>query len=179
MADLLVKLYERRAEPETCAGNIRIFRPLPPDRTAVVDFVRRTFGEKWASECETAFFGFPVRMWIAADGGKVVGFACYDCTARGFFGPTGVLPGYRGRGIGKNLLLRCLDGLGSGVRLRGDRGRGGEKFRLLRQSVRRRAYPRERTGHLSGPALTQASKKPRTKRRKGYERIDRRTHCAG
>lgn len=66
---------------------------------------------KWASECETAFFGFPVRMWIAADGGKVVGFACYDCTARGFFGPTGVLPGYRGRGIGKNLLLRCLDGL--------------------------------------------------------------------
>lgn len=111
MADLLVKLYERRAEPETCAGNIRIFRPLPPDRTAVVDFVRRTFGEKWASECETAFFGFPVRMWIAADGGKVVGFACYDCTARGFFGPTGVLPGYRGRGIGKNLLLRCLEGL--------------------------------------------------------------------
>lgn len=92
MADLLVKLYERRAEPETCAGNIRIFRPLPPDRTAVVDFVRRTFGEKWASECETAFFGFPVRMWIAADGGKVVGFACYDCTARGFFGPTASCP---------------------------------------------------------------------------------------
>ena len=179
MADLLVKLYERRAEPETCAGNIRIFRPLPPDRTAVVDFVRRTFGEKWASECETAFFGFPVRMWIAADGGKVVGFACYDCTARGFFGPTGVLPGYRGRGIGKNLLLRCLDGLREAGYAYGDRGRGGEKFRLLRQSVRCRAYPRERTRHLSGPALTQASKKPRTKRRKGYERIDRRTHCAG
>jgi predicted N-acetyltransferase YhbS len=40
--------------------------------------------------------------------GAVVGFACYDVTAKGLFGPLGVTESFRGRGIGKALLLKCL-----------------------------------------------------------------------
>ena len=38
----------------------------------------------------------------------MVGFACYDATALGFFGPTAVAEPCRGQGTGKALLLACL-----------------------------------------------------------------------
>ena len=82
MADLLVKLYDFKMPGEASAPKgIRIFRPMTPDRKFVTDFVRENFGRQWASECETAFFDFPVRMWVAADGKEIVGFACYECTS--------------------------------------------------------------------------------------------------
>jgi GNAT superfamily N-acetyltransferase len=39
---------------------------------------------------------------------KLVGFAAYECTRRAFFGPTGVAPDARGKGIGNALLLASL-----------------------------------------------------------------------
>ena len=45
---------------------------------------------------------------MAVEGEALVGFGCYDTTMRNFFGPTGVLEAYRGRGIGFALLLVCL-----------------------------------------------------------------------
>ena len=39
---------------------------------------------------------------------ELAGFAAYECTRRGFFGPTGVTPEARGKGIGKALLLASL-----------------------------------------------------------------------
>lgn len=39
---------------------------------------------------------------------KLVGFACYDATCKGFFGPTGVDDVCRGKGVGTALLLACL-----------------------------------------------------------------------
>ena len=38
----------------------------------------------------------------------MLGFACYDSTTKGFFGPTGVDESERGRGIGKMLLMYTL-----------------------------------------------------------------------
>ncbi len=40
--------------------------------------------------------------------GRLAGFACYDATARGFFGPTGVDETHRGKGVGHALLLATL-----------------------------------------------------------------------
>jgi predicted GNAT family acetyltransferase len=37
-----------------------------------------------------------------------MGFGCYDSTALGFFGPTGVSDECRGKGTGKALLMACL-----------------------------------------------------------------------
>ena len=39
---------------------------------------------------------------------EMLGFACYDATAKGFFGPTGVLEAARGTGIGSALLMASL-----------------------------------------------------------------------
>lgn len=41
----------------------------------------------------------------------VQGFACYNVTRPDYFGPTGVLESQRGRGIGRALLLQCLEAL--------------------------------------------------------------------
>ncbi len=50
-------------------------------------------------------------VYIAVLQKEIVGFAAYECTRRGFFGPTGVIESVQGRGIGKALLLACLWGL--------------------------------------------------------------------
>jgi predicted N-acetyltransferase YhbS len=50
----------------------------------------------------------PATCFIALRDGNVVGFACYDVTARNFFGPEGVDASMRGKGIGRALLLSAL-----------------------------------------------------------------------
>ena len=62
----------------------------------------------WSSECRAAFAHQPVGCHIATRADALVGFACWDATARGFFGPMGTLESERGRGIGSALLLECL-----------------------------------------------------------------------
>ncbi|MCK7582595.1 MAG: GNAT family N-acetyltransferase [Chromatiales bacterium] len=68
----------------------------------------RTSGRGWASECDVAFANRPISCHIATESGAIRGFACYDSTGRGLFGPIGVALEARGRGIGRGLLLSCL-----------------------------------------------------------------------
>ena len=110
---MLVNLY---ALPEKRGGRgryaekgIRIIRAMTPNKRRVTDYILRTFGEGWASECETAFCHFPVSCFIAVDSeNEIVGFACYDATMKGYFGPTGVSESARHLGIGAALLDECL-----------------------------------------------------------------------
>ena len=53
----------------------------------------------------------PVSVYIATIQREIVGFAAYECTRRGFFGPTGVVEAAHHRGIGTALLLASLWGL--------------------------------------------------------------------
>jgi GNAT superfamily N-acetyltransferase len=96
MADVLVNLYSLREVPREIEG-VEIRRPLPHP--------------EWAEEFETTFKSFPVTAFIALREEMPVGFACYEATCRGFFGPTAVLPEERGKGIGKQLLIRSMCGL--------------------------------------------------------------------
>jgi len=57
---------------------------------------------------ETSFYRQPVGCHVADQDGSLIGFACYDATARNFFGPTGVDEDKRGRGVGFGLLLSVL-----------------------------------------------------------------------
>jgi len=50
----------------------------------------------------------PMTCFIAIQEGQLIGFSCYDATALGFFGPTGVEESHRGKGTGKALLLAAL-----------------------------------------------------------------------
>ncbi|NIZ60010.1 GNAT family N-acetyltransferase [Sedimentitalea sp. CY04] len=110
MPDLLVPLYtlpQLTALPD--GVSIRPARPY--ESHALLDFVREHFFAKWVSEVTVALSAQPAKVLIAEEGGRCLGFACYDVTARGFFGPTGVAPNERGRGIGKHLLMHTLNQL--------------------------------------------------------------------
>jgi GNAT superfamily N-acetyltransferase len=115
MPDMLVKLYElRESKPEMeklKKEEIEIRRVLPPERHLVVEWIGRTFNPFWGSEAAVAITRLPVTCFVAVHKGKPVGFACYDATSKGSFGPTGVHPEYRGKGIGKALLLVCLQAM--------------------------------------------------------------------
>ncbi len=110
MNDLLVKLYDLPPLPTPlpASADISIRRARAPEREAVLDFVRDAFGTGWRGECAVSFGGHPISCFIAAEGTRPVGFACYDATFRGFFGPLGIAPSSRGKGIGTALTLACL-----------------------------------------------------------------------
>ena len=115
MADLLIRLYDlpsfdhKRVQDQ----GITIRRALAPERATVAEWVERHFSRHWRSEVETGFSHQPIDVWLATDETGLLGFACGDVTARGFFGPTGVAQAARGRGIGEALLFRTLQDLES------------------------------------------------------------------
>lgn len=109
--DLLVNLYSRRMETlraraQDVQAEIRV--ALPPEQHIIKDWVRTHFSEYWVSEVSAAMAHQPPGCLIATIEGRLVGFACYDATARGFFGPTGVSEDQRGKGIGLALFYQAL-----------------------------------------------------------------------
>lgn len=113
MTDMLVKLYHLKddwsflAEQEKLGIAIR--KPIGSEKLLIVDWVRKKFFlDAWASETDMALSNRPITCFVAVKNKKLIGFACYDATALGFFGPTGVLKTHRGKGTGKALLLACL-----------------------------------------------------------------------
>ncbi len=113
MTDMLVKLYNLEndwsfsAEQEKLG--ITIHKPIGPERHLIVSWVKRKFLlDAWASETDMALSNRPITCFVAIKNKKLIGFACYDATALGFFGPTGVVKAQRGKGTGKALLLACL-----------------------------------------------------------------------
>ena len=115
MPDMLVKLYTLpNLEPviaQQRAAGVEIRRALPPEKHVVVEWVRRAFGDIWASETDVSFARQPVGCFIAVEGQQMLGFACYEATCKDYFGPTGVSEAARGRGIGAALLLAALHAL--------------------------------------------------------------------
>jgi GNAT superfamily N-acetyltransferase len=112
MTDMLVKLYDLRNDWSFVAQQaqlgIAIRKPIGPEHDTVVNWVREKFGAGWACETRVALNNRPVTCWIAVKDGTLHGFACYDATGLGTFGPTGVDEVERGKGTGKALLMACL-----------------------------------------------------------------------
>lgn len=112
MTDMLVKLYA--LPPLTpvmeaqAAQGITLRRAIAPEKHHVLRWVREQFSEYWVNECDIAFSRQPVTAFLAIEDRALIGFGCYETTARGFFGPTGVGEAARGRGVGTALLLVCL-----------------------------------------------------------------------
>lgn len=110
--DMLVKLYElpddRALRQRLGEQGITIKRVLSPDRQRVLDFVRGEFGDGWTHECETALCAQPANCYIAVKERKIIGFSCFEATAKNFFGPIGVAESCRTGGVGTALTLACL-----------------------------------------------------------------------
>ena len=115
MSDLLVKLYSLPESSGICSElrekGIEIKRAIGPEKTAVAAWVLENFSKNWASEADAAFSQTPPGIFIAVKDGTIIGFACYDATASGFFGPIGVAEEERAEGLGRGLLLRTLEAM--------------------------------------------------------------------
>ena len=107
MADLLVNLLKL----PTFEPDFRVRRAQPFELTPVRRFVETNFSRSWADEISVGFARQPVSVFVATIERELVGFAAYECTRRGFFGPTGVIPAARGEGLGKALLFASLSAL--------------------------------------------------------------------
>lgn len=112
MPDMLVKLYDLDRYPFQTEHlkdqGITIRVAMAPDLYEITKWIGDSFGQGWAGEATKAILSNPSKCFIAVRDQKVVGFACYDATAKGFFGPTGVEEAMRGNGLGRALLMRTL-----------------------------------------------------------------------
>ncbi|QWW71578.1 GNAT family N-acetyltransferase [Rhizobium sp. WYJ-E13] len=110
--DMLVKLYELKADPalnkRIAEQGITIRRILAPELSALTAWIEPRFGSGWVAEATVATMRQPPTCFIAIRNDALIGFACHDATAKGFFGPTGVDTAARGKGVGHALLLTTL-----------------------------------------------------------------------
>ena len=127
--DYLVNLSLLAPKPDLDAkmaeAGVTIRRPLAPEARLVTEWVAEKFGKGWASETAVSLSRQPPTCFIATRAQKLVGFACHESIARGFFGPTGVDEAVRGLGIGHALLLASLfdlKAMGYGYAIIGDVG---------------------------------------------------------
>jgi GNAT superfamily N-acetyltransferase len=111
MPDLLVNLLKLPPFEDTSMQSFNVRRAQPFELTPVRDFVAKNFANSWADEVSVGFAHQPISVFIATIDRELAGFAAYECTRRGYFGPTGVVPTAQGRGIGKALLLASLEAL--------------------------------------------------------------------
>lgn len=105
--DLLVNLYQLDRFQFSC-DTFRVIRLLTPNIHLLEDFIAQHFGKGWVSEIKAGCYKSNPTVFVAIKDDKIIGFAGYDCTAKGFFGPTGVAPEFQGKGVGKALLLTTL-----------------------------------------------------------------------
>lgn len=108
--DILIRLYGIRDYSDAFRAlkekGIVIKRVMDVNDSEVVDFVKTNFSAVWAEEVRFALFHR--NCHVAVEGTKIVGFFCIQATAPEFFGPVGVLPEYRGKGIASALLHRAV-----------------------------------------------------------------------
>jgi predicted N-acetyltransferase YhbS len=115
VSDLLVPLLKLPPlEPHLgrmASAGVVVRRARSYERSKVERFVRRHFSEGWADEALVSFGRTPVGCFVATSEKKIVGFAVIESTAPNFFGPTGVDPAHRGKGIGTALVVASLHAL--------------------------------------------------------------------
>lgn len=112
MADMLVKLYDLPdLQPSTASIKehgivIRLARAY--EMHQVTHWVGETFSRPWQAEVTKGICAAPPTVMLAIANETLVGFGCYDTTARGVAGPFGVDESHQGKGIGKALTLAVL-----------------------------------------------------------------------
>jgi GNAT superfamily N-acetyltransferase len=114
MADLLVRLYDLpvfEAEEKVRGAGVVIRRGRAFERHVILEWIATHFSDAWVSEAALALSQQPATIYIALSEDRLLGFACYDTSGRGFFGPTGVDEAERGKGIGEALLITTLKGM--------------------------------------------------------------------
>lgn len=108
--DMIVGLTKLPQYPKL-GDSIKIKRAFHADKATILDFVGEHFQKNWVYEVEQAMMQSPSKCFIATKEGQIIGFACYDASAKGFFGPIGVLAEAREKNVGTGLLIRTLEAM--------------------------------------------------------------------
>ena len=112
MPDLLVRLYDlpdlTPALETVRARGFEVRRALVPEKPSVLPWIETHFSAAWAAECDAAFARQPLACFLAVRDQQLCGFAAYEATCRGFFGPIGVNSEFRENHLGGALLLAAL-----------------------------------------------------------------------
>ena len=118
MTDMIVKLYDLPNIDEDmqrlAAENIIIKRAMTLDMHKILAFVDENFrdiSDGWVNECQASLMRQPIACFIAEHEKQVIGFASYDASAKGFFGPIGVSETYRKKGLGTVLMVKALNAM--------------------------------------------------------------------
>ena len=84
----------------------------PSDFGKLASFVNEEFSERWLRSIEYGFRTYKENLpiYIAEQEEGIVGFACYDVVRgrKDCFGPMGTAKQNRVKGVGRQLLHRCL-----------------------------------------------------------------------
>ncbi|PDY47934.1 GNAT family N-acetyltransferase [Bacillus pseudomycoides] len=109
--DMTVNLnsYEIPASMKHAVCNVR--RAVQSDLEELLQFVMFEFGERWIDAIHNGFRIYQeMPIYIAVQEKKIIGFACYDVVRgkKGLFGPMGIAKNNRVKGVGTELLHRCL-----------------------------------------------------------------------
>ena len=107
--DMIVGLYN--LPKVEISESIKIRRAFVGDKEEILGFVKKHFYQNWTYEVEHALMEPVPKCFLAIENGRILGFACFDSSARGFFGPIGVDPERRGKNIGKMLLIKTLESM--------------------------------------------------------------------
>ena len=116
MPDLLVNLL-KLPPSENTSREFLVRRAQPFEISTVRRFVAERFSQTWADEISVGFARQPISVFVATrereqtKERELIGFAAYECTRRGFFGPMGVVESAKNNGVGKALLLAALEAL--------------------------------------------------------------------
>src|SRR3954468_13875134 len=115
MVDLLVNLLKLPpvgpSVEKLARGGVLVRRANCFEMTAIREFVLENFSVGWADEISVAYARQPVSLFVATKKSKVLGFAAYECTRRGFLGPMGVVKSAQSKGLGTALLLSAMWGM--------------------------------------------------------------------
>ena len=88
---------------------IEIRRAEPNDVSVLAEFLSQHW-PSWQAEVDAAMRNQPATLYVAFEGGELLGFSAFEANNRGtgWFGPMGTSPAARGKGIGRHLLIECL-----------------------------------------------------------------------
>jgi hypothetical protein len=110
--DMLIKLYDIQIDcsfiSQQAQHDVTIRKPIGPDRAVILEWAGNHFSQTWLGEIQRSLNNAPCSCFIAQRESSLLGIACYDATALGYFGPLGVIESARGAGIGLSLTHACL-----------------------------------------------------------------------
>jgi GNAT superfamily N-acetyltransferase len=100
-----------KAEEDLIREGIVVRLATPEDRDRVRDWVLKNSGHNWSHETAKAIGPAGSGVWIAEDETGLVAYSVFGSLEHHWFGPIGVAPNLRKKGLGTLLLFKSLDSM--------------------------------------------------------------------